>query len=88
MLNIFKHCPDAVSLNGRIIDCLMYADDIVIFSNTKSGLQKKVDKLHEYCKEWCLEINLSKTQVLIFNKPGKHLKDNFTFNNNTDRMCK
>jgi tyrosine-protein phosphatase YwqE len=61
----------------------MYADDIVIFSNTKSGLQKKLDKLHEYCKEWCLEINLSKTQVLIFNKPGKHLKDNFTFNNNT-----
>ena len=59
------------------------ADDIVIFSNTKSGLQKKLDKLHEYCKEWCLEINLSKSQVLIFNKPGKHLKDNFTFNNNT-----
>ena len=59
------------------------ADDIVIFSNTKSGLQKKLDKLHEYCKEWCLEINLSKTQVLIFNKSGKHLKDNFTFNNNT-----
>jgi hypothetical protein len=28
------------------------ADDIVIFSNTKSGLQKKLDKLHEYCKEW------------------------------------
>jgi hypothetical protein len=61
----------------------MYVDDIVIFSNTKSGLQKKLDKLHEYCKEWCLEINSSKTQVLIFNKPGKHLKDNFTFNNNT-----
>jgi hypothetical protein len=61
----------------------MYVDDMVIFSNTKSGLQKKLDKLHEYCKEWCLEINSSKTQVLIFNKPGKHLKDNFTFNNNT-----
>jgi hypothetical protein len=42
-----------VNLNGCIIDCLMYADDIVFFSNTKSGLQKKLDKLHEYCKEWC-----------------------------------
>jgi hypothetical protein len=33
--NIFKHCPDAVNLNGRIIDC-------VIFSNTKSGLQRNL----------------------------------------------
>jgi hypothetical protein len=44
----------------------MYADDIVIFSNTKSGLQKKVDKLHEYCKEWCLEINLNYTRAKAY----------------------
>jgi hypothetical protein len=60
----------------------MYADDIVIFSNTKSGLQKKLDKLHEYCKEWCLEINSSKTQVLIFNLKITLLSIII------DRMCK
>jgi hypothetical protein len=47
--NIFKHCPDAVNLNGHIIECLMYADDTVIFSNTKSGLQKKLDKHKALC---------------------------------------
>ena len=81
--DIFEGISDPVNLNGRKIDCLMYADDIVIFSSSKSGLQKKLDQLYKYCEEWCLEVNLSKTQIVIFNKPGKFLKDNFKFNNET-----
>lgn len=72
----FEPSPDAVDINGCRIDCLMYADDIIVLSNTKKGLQNRLDILHTYCIDWCLDVNLSKTKVLIFlNKPGKFLKE-------------
>ena len=72
--------PDAVDINGRRVDCLMYADDIVLLSNSKQGLQNRIDLLHNYCIDWCLDVNLSKTKVLIFNKPGRFLKETFCLN--------
>ena len=62
------------------VDCLMYADNIVIFSETQEGLQERIDLLHTYCSNWCLSVNLSKTNVVIFNKTGKYLKHPVYFN--------
>ena len=45
---------------------LLYADDIVIFSETMDGLQKGLDILFEYCKRWKLTINTDKTKIMIF----------------------
>ena len=39
--------------------------------------------LEKFCQEWCLTVNLTKTKILIFNKAGKHLKHNFTYNGKT-----
>jgi hypothetical protein len=58
----------------------MYADDIVIFSETQERLQERMDLLHTYCSNWCLSVNLSKTNVVIFNKAGKCLKHPIYFN--------
>lgn len=74
-------CQDPVDINNHRVDCLMYADDIVLLSNSKEGLQTRLDKLHCYCTDWCLDVNLSKTKILIFNKPGKFLKEILRFNN-------
>ena len=61
------------------VDCLMHADDIVIFSETQEGLQERMDLLHTYCSNWYLSVNLSKTNVIIFNKAGKCLKHHIYF---------
>ena len=61
----------------------MYADDIVILSSSREGLQRRLDKLESFCKDWCLDVNIDKTKVLIFNKTGKLMKDEFKFDNNT-----
>jgi hypothetical protein len=58
----------------------MYADDIILLSTSAKGLQHKLDKLNDYCKDWCLNINTSKTKIIIFNKAGRHLKLDFKFN--------
>ena len=73
--------PDPIIINTRRLDCLMYADDLILLSTSAKGLQKKLDKLHSYCQDWCLSLNTNKTKTLIFNKAGRHIKHVFTYNN-------
>ena len=45
---------------------LLFADDIVIFSNTSEGLQKGLDTVSDYCQKWKLTVNIDKTKVMVF----------------------
>lgn len=58
---------------------LLYADDIVIFSNTMEGLQRGLDVLAEYCEKWKLTVNTDKTKIMVFRKGG-NLPRNLSFN--------
>ena len=69
-----SECLDPVNVNGNILQCLMYADDIVLFSTFSAGLQQRLNALNRFCKEWCLDLNVSKTKILVFNKAGKLMK--------------
>ena len=73
--------PGPVLINSRSLHCLFYADDIVLLSSSAKGLRDKLDKLSIYCKDWCINKNITKTKVLIFNKAGRHITQKFTFNN-------
>jgi len=72
--------PDPIFANTRPVHCLMYADDIILLSSSAQGLQQKLNRLNEYCKDWCLNINTDKTKVLIFNKAGRHITQKCLFN--------
>ena len=62
----------------------MWADDILILSETKEGLQKKLDSLADYSKLNKLSVNTKKTQCMIFNKTGRLLRNHkYTYNNTT-----
>ena len=76
-----QETPDFVSLNGRRVHCLMFADDVILLSKTAAGLQSKIDILNHYCEDWCLNVNTNKTKILVFNKAGRHYRLNFKFNN-------
>ena len=52
------------------INKLLFADDLTIFSLSKEDLQKRISTLEQYSNEWGLELNLSKTKIMIFNKQG------------------
>ena len=45
---------------------ILYADDTVLFANSKENLQKCLNALKEYCDKWKLKINADKTKIMIF----------------------
>ena len=61
---------------------LLYADDLIMMSNSAEGLQTCVDSLEEHWKKWRLSINRAKSKIIIFNESGKILRDyNFVHKN-------
>jgi hypothetical protein len=50
---------------------LMYADDLVLFSESTEGLQSQLDALFEYSSKWGLKVNIDKSQIVIFRNGGK-----------------
>ena len=73
LVEIFGDECDAVSLGDLKSNCLMYADDVIIVSQSEQGLQKCLNKLETYCEHWYLDININQTKSLVFNKSGKLL---------------
>ena len=62
-----SHDQDAPKLLGTKVPILLYANDIVLLSQSPSGLQKRLNVLQLICAEKLLSVNMSKTQVVIFN---------------------
>uniref|UniRef100_A0ABM0MQP8 RNA-directed DNA polymerase from mobile element jockey-like n=1 Tax=Saccoglossus kowalevskii TaxID=10224 RepID=A0ABM0MQP8_SACKO len=59
------------------LSCLLYAaDDLLLLSESKHGLQNAIDSVGIYCKQWKLDVNASKSKIIIFNKSGKILSKN------------
>ena len=52
----------------------MYADGIVLLSETANGLQNLLSRQENFCTKWNLKVNIDKTEVIIFNKSGRILK--------------
>jgi hypothetical protein len=44
------------------VKCLLFADDLVLLSPNKEGLQQHLDLLYRLCQTWALTVNLSKTK--------------------------
>ena len=61
---------------------LLFADDTVIFGNTKENLQFALNVFEKYCDDWKLTVNISKTKVMIFSggRVPKNLKFYFKGN--------
>lgn len=75
--------PGGVEVAGVRVKVLLYADDIVILSDSPSGLQNMINALHQYCLTWSLKVNLDKSKVLIF-RTGTRVSSNLKWNYGDD----
>ena len=77
--NINTDINSTFSIDEFQLFMLSYADDAVVFSKSPEGLQSIRNDLALYCRTWGLNINISKTKAMIFEK-GRHTTYDF-FNN-------
>ena len=56
-LNTMPYTCDPVCLDETSINSLSFADDLVILSESQSGLQSALNKLENYCHKWQLTVN-------------------------------
>ena len=75
----FSESCQPVKINNTNISCLMYADDIVLLSESREGLIQSLDNLSIYNKKWCLNVNKTKTKIMTFQKFGKLKYNNIKY---------
>ena len=60
-----------IRFKDMMINLLLFADDMVLFSHSKKGLQNGLNGLEKYCDDWGLTVNVEKTKCIVFKKGGK-----------------
>lgn len=58
---------------------LLYADDLVILSDSQADLQRKLNVLQQYSDENNLTVNVTKTKIVIFSRGGYSRNRNVNF---------
>ena len=71
---------DGITLDQITIYLLLFADDAILISDTKEGLQRSLNQFEAYCKKWKLTVNIGKTKVMICKKGGRAPDEHFTLN--------
>ena len=69
------HC--GVVIEHEIISHLLWADDLVLMSNTIKGMECLLKRLYTFCAKNRMVVNLTKTKMMTFGNPVKHT---FEFN--------
>lgn len=73
-----RYAPTLDGVTG--VPMLIFADDLVLLSTSAIGLQKMIDVLAEYCREWRLSLNADKTKVIEFRKGRKNTEFEWNIN--------
>jgi hypothetical protein len=65
------------------VQCLLFADDLVLISESESDLQKMFDCVSEWCMKWRMKVNVNKSKVVHY-RVKSHRETNFIFNMSGD----
>ena len=68
--------------NRKKLTSLLYADDLVLLSKSKEGLQNCINSVINFCTKWQMTINEKKSKVMIFSKKKLKYAPKFTLNSN------
>lgn len=67
-----SHGMEGVSVTSTVdILLLLYADDLILMGSSPVDLQKKLTLLFSYCQENKMQVNESKSKVVIFRRGGR-----------------
>ena len=72
ILELRNEGESGIFINENIgyIQTLVYADDLVCVADTVGNLQKQINIIQNYCKNWGMKVNLDKTKIVVFRNRG------------------
>ena len=73
---------DGVRLGEFVIKLLLYADDLVLISKSAYGLQMHLYALEPFFRAVGMQVNTSKTKIMIFSNKRKQSEYMFFFEGN------
>ena len=71
-----------INIDELSIILLLFADDLVLIAKSAKDMQMLLNKMHSYCTEWKLNVNINKTKVMIFSKKKGNCNVEFKYGNN------
>ena len=77
---IFDESCDPVDFQNDPLSHFLYADDLILISQSHQGLQNCLNKVHEFASSKNLTISINKSKCMVFNQTGKFEKLRFTVN--------
>ena len=60
-----------IKYGNNQLSCLVYADDIILLSESENDMQTMLDFTNDWCNNWRLRINHSKSNCMHFRNKGK-----------------
>ena len=80
-LREFLNTEFGIVLDDEILAHLLWADDLVLMSDSHAGLQSQLNSLFLFCGKFQMIVNETKTKIMIY---GNHNEDiTFKFNDKT-----
>ena len=73
--DIFDDQCDPIDIQNTNINHFLYADDLVILSESKAGLQRCINKACNFANAKHLTISVKKSKTMVFNLAGKFIRD-------------
>ena len=65
----------------KAVACILWADDIIMLSETSQGLQNQLNFLEMYADENLLRVNISKTKWTHFSRKGLFCEKSIHYKN-------
>lgn len=80
IIKSFDSSCEPVTLGPKLLNGLLYADDLLLISESPGGLQHYMNKVYDYCNNWGLDINYKKKSN-VFDKGSRHVTHTFFIDN-------
>ena len=71
MFRAIKSVKLGIDIGTKNIGILIYADDVALIAEDENKLQSEIDILKDWCTNWKLNVNITKSQIMHVRKPRK-----------------
>ena len=78
LVNSLKEGSQGITIEELVIVCLLYADDLVLISESEEDLQNMLNIVHDWCLKWRMKVNVSKSKIVHYRVRG-HEQSSFDF---------